>query len=116
MKQIILTFSTIQKEYKTKLKLFNILTYAILIDILLTFIMVIYFGAIELNPLCINFYIFFIIKCIVSMLGLLLIWSLSQKFWVNKYIWSSCVYFLILWYNIIIFKNFYEVVMYFLSH
>lgn len=116
MKQEILTFPAMQREYKTKLKLFNILTYAILTDIFLTFTMVIYLNAIELNPLCINFNTFFIIKCIASIFGLLLIWTLSQKYWVKKYIWLSCVYFLILWYNIIILKNLYEVVMYFFSY
>lgn len=115
MQQTILTFPAMQKEYRTKQKLFNILTCAVLTDIFLTFIMVVYFNAIELNPLCINFTIFFIVKCVASILGLLLIWALSQKYWVKKYMWLSCVYFLILWYNIIIFKNLYEVVMYFLS-
>lgn len=116
MKKEILTFPAIQREYRTKLKLFNILTYAVLIDIFLTYVMVIYFDATELNPLCINFNIFFIIKCVISIFGLLIIWALSKKYWVKKYAWSSCVYFLILWYNIIILKNLYEVVMYFLSH
>lgn len=96
------------KQYNMKKNMFNILTVGVLIDIVFTFISVVYLDGIEINPLCNNFFTFFIVKCIVSIITLTLIWALSNKLCVNKYVWVSCVYFLILWYNIIILKNLYE--------
>lgn len=116
MRQIILTCRAILKEVALKEKLFDYLTTVVTLDIVLTFIMVVYFNAIELNPIyiyCNNFYIFFIIKCIISILFLSMIWSLSKKYWVTKHTWLCSVYFLILWYNYIVLKNLYEILGFF---
>lgn len=92
-----------------KEKLLYLLMASVVLDIVLTFVCVIYLNATEINPLCFNFTIFFVVKCIVSIIMLIFLRVLINKEWVHSYAWLSCVYFLIIWYNIITLNNVYGI-------
>lgn len=63
--------------------MFAILVSLITIDIVLTNLFVIFFGAAEINPLCINFSTFMIIKIIVSIVLLYITYKIKTiPYWI----------------------------------
>ena len=73
------------------MKKFNILIGLILCDIILTTLTVKYFGATELNPLCINFNLFMFIKIWMSGICLLIIYAYREDIYVKHAINISIV-------------------------
>ena len=92
----------------TKNTLFVILTLLVGIDILFTNIFVIFYGATEINPLCISFSSFMIIKIVVSIILLYIDYKIK-----NVPIWTFSIIILIIVYSIVLFFNLNNVVNYF---
>jgi hypothetical protein len=88
-------------------KLFYTLIILIVIDIIITIYGIMYFGAIELNPLCTNFIDFLFIKILVSFLGIMGIWYLMN----HKYI-GIFIIFLIIAYGTAMINNIWQTVNY----
>ena len=82
------------------MKPFNILVGLILFDVVITLYGVLYLGATELNPLCINFFWFMVVKIIVSMGCLRMIYEYKD----NGYVKWSIVISIIL-YSVVAINN-----------
>jgi len=75
------------KQYK----LYHVLVFLIFLDILLTILGVKYFGATELNPLCVDFEIFIIIKILVSGICLLIIYVYREDTYIRYAVYMSII-------------------------
>jgi hypothetical protein len=89
------------------MKLFNLLTGLILFDIIITLYGVLYLGATELNPLCVNFFWFMVAKIIVSFGCLLTVYHYRY----DRYVKCAIIISIIL-YLIIAVNNVYHVIAY----
>ena len=88
--------------------LFIILILLISIDIILTNLFVIFYNAIEINPLCISFLSFMIIKIIVSIILLYISYKIKTTPG-----WIIFIIFLIILYSGLLFFNLNGIVNYF---
>ena len=88
--------------------MFVILVLLITIDILLTNIFVIFYNAIEINPICISFSSFMIIKIIVSIVLLYITYKIK-----NTPCWIIFIIFLTILYSGILYFNLNEIINYF---
>ena len=73
------------------MKLFNLLAGLILFDIVITLYGVLYLGATELNPLCVNFFWFMVIKTIVSLGCLIMVYHYMHDRYVKCAIGISVI-------------------------
>lgn len=89
------------------MKLFNLLGGLILFDIVITLYGVLYLGATELNPLCINFFWFMVVKIIVSLGCLRLVYEYRN----NEYVKCAVVISVIL-YSIVAINNVCHIIAY----
>ena len=80
------------------MKPFNLLVGLILFDVVITLYGVSYLGATELNPLCINFFWFIVIKIIVSFGCLRLVYEYGA----NEYVKCAIVISIILYLGVAI--------------
>ena len=81
--------------------LFVILILLITIDIILTNIFVIFYNAIEINPICISFLSFMIIKIVVSIILLCISYKIkSTPGWIIFIIFLTILYSGLLYFNL----------------
>ena len=81
--------------------IFIILVSLITIDIILTNIFVIFYNAMEINPLCVSFTLFMIIKIIVSFILLYIIYKIKKMpSWIIFIIILISIYSGLLYFNL----------------
>ena len=89
------------------MKLFNLLAGLIFFDIVITLYGVLYLGATELNPLCVNFFWFMVVKIIVSFGCLRLVYEYRESVYVKCAVVISTVL-----YSIVAINNIWHTVNY----
>ena len=81
--------------------IFVILVSLIALDIILTNLFVIFYNAIEINPLCISFLSFMIIKIVLSIILLYITYKIkSTPYWIIFIIFLISIYSSLLYFNL----------------
>ena len=89
------------KYHINKKIVFSILVLLIIIDIVLTNFFIIVYNCIEINPLCVDFSTFMLIKIIVSFIFVYIAYKIKETpFWIIFIIISISIYIKLVFFNL----------------